>query len=72
MAHDLWHIIDATSELPNQEDDEVALQVIQNSCGPDIIFESMKISSAKIAWNTLAEKYNMPTNVDSGLSLSLA
>ena len=79
MAHDLWDIIAATTEPPNQEDDDVAfhawskknsmaLHVIQNSCEPGTLFE---ISSAKVAWNTLAEKY-FPKITSSGLSLSLS
>jgi hypothetical protein len=77
MAHDLWEIIEETTEPPRQEDDEaafkawskknsVALHVIQISCGPDAFLKIIQINSAKIAWDTLA------TDADSGLpSLSL-
>jgi hypothetical protein len=72
MAKDLWDTIEATSEPPKQEDDEIAfkdwceknsmaLNMIQVSCGPDALSVIRQISSAKIAWNTLA-----------GLSLSLS
>jgi hypothetical protein len=72
IAQDLWETIEATTEPPKQEDDEAtfkawsnknstALHVLQVSCGPDILPMIRKISSAKIAWNTLA-----------GLSLSLS
>jgi hypothetical protein len=77
MAHDLWGIIEATTEPPRQEDDEAAfkawskknskaLHVIQISCGPDTVFEIMQITLAKTAWYTLAEKYVVPTDADSG------
>jgi hypothetical protein len=76
MAQDLWEIIEATTLPPKQEDNAAAfnawskknsmtLRVIQISCGQDAISEIIKISSAKISWDTLAEKYN------SGPSLSL-
>jgi hypothetical protein len=82
MAQDLWDIIESTIEPPKQEDDEaafkdwsdknfMALQHIQNSCGPDTISEIKEIKSAKIAWNTLAEKYKVPKNTNTGLSFSL-
>jgi len=83
MAHDFWEIIEATTEPPRQEDDEaafkawskknfMALRVIQVSCEIDIVFEIIQITSAKTAWDTLAEKYDVPTDADSGLpSLSL-
>jgi hypothetical protein len=82
MAHDLWYIIEATTEAPRREDDEaafrawskknfMALHVIQISCGTDT-FSSIKwISTAKNAWDTLAGKYyNVPQTSNSGLSLS--
>ncbi|XP_062173538.1 uncharacterized protein LOC133879000 [Alnus glutinosa] len=77
MAHDLWKIIEETTEPPRQEDDEaafkawskknsVALHVIQISCGPDTFSNIIQINSAKIAWDTLAEKYGVPTDANSG------
>jgi L-fucose mutarotase/ribose pyranase (RbsD/FucU family) len=76
MAHDLWETVEETTEPPKQEDDEAAfkawskknstaLHVIQISSGLDTFYEIIEISSAKIAWDTLAKKYN------SGLFLSL-
>ena len=81
MAHDLWDIIEATTEPPRQEDDEAtfkawskknskALHVIHISCGPDTFSEIIEITVAKIAWETLAKKYNLPIKTDSGHSLS--
>lgn len=82
MAQDLWDIVESTAEPPKQEDDypahkdwskknSTALQVILNSCGPDTFSGIKEISSAKIAWDTLAQKYIEPKNINSGLSLSL-
>jgi hypothetical protein len=77
MAHDLWDIIEATTEPPRKEDEfafkawskknSKALHIIQISCGPDTFSRIIEIPSAKIAWDTLAEKYNVP-----GLYLSLS
>ncbi|KAE8038600.1 hypothetical protein FH972_011094 [Carpinus fangiana] len=63
MAHDLWDIIEETP--PRQKDNEVAfkawsknctaLHVIRISCGTDAFSRIKKISTAKIAWNALAE-----------------
>ena len=72
MAHDLWDIVEGTPKPPRKEDDEsafkawskkncTALHVIQISCGTDAFSRIKKMSTAKIAWNTLA-----------GLSLSLS
>jgi hypothetical protein len=83
MAQDLWDTVEATTEPPKQEDDEatfmawseknsMALNVIQKSCRPDTLFEIREISSANVAWNTLAVKYNVPKKTSSGLSLSLS
>ncbi|XP_042955347.1 uncharacterized protein LOC122291609 [Carya illinoinensis] len=74
MAHDLWDIIEQTTEPNTQEDDGVialeacnnknliALDAIKNSCGPDTFSQIREITSAKIAWDTLAEKYSAGTN----------
>jgi hypothetical protein len=81
MAHDLWEIIEATTKPPKQEDDETAfkawstrnftaLHLIQISCGPDTGFEIIQITSAKTAWDTLAEKYGMPIGADIGVDSS--
>jgi len=65
MAHGLWDTVEATIELPKQEDDEAvfkawseknstALHVLKVSCGQYALAMIMEINSAKIAWNTLA------------------
>ena len=82
ITHDLWDIVEETNKPPQQEDDgivfhawskknSIALQVIKNSCKLDTLFEIWEINSAKVVWNTLAEKY-LPENTNSGLSLSLS
>ncbi|XP_059439842.1 uncharacterized protein LOC132172371 [Corylus avellana] len=64
MAHDLWDMVEETNKP--QEDDEaafkawskknfMALHVIQISCGRDSFSRIKKISTAKTAWDTLAE-----------------
>ncbi|XP_062174035.1 uncharacterized protein LOC133879477 isoform X2 [Alnus glutinosa] len=78
MAQDLWDTVEATTEPPKQEDDEatfmawseknsMALNVIQKSCRPDTLFEIREISSANVAWNTLAVKYNVPKKTSSAV-----
>ncbi|KAL4599441.1 hypothetical protein ACB092_11G127500 [Castanea dentata] len=67
MAEDLWDIVEATNEPPTPENEAafkawrkmnaMALRVIQSSLGPDIFSDIMEITSARIAWETLAEKY---------------
>ncbi|XP_059438830.1 uncharacterized protein LOC132171513 [Corylus avellana] len=71
MAQDLWNTVESTIEPLKQEDDEavvtdfVALQVIQNSSGPDTVtHEIEEINSTNIARNTLAEECNMPNNIN--------
>ncbi|CAB4299286.1 unnamed protein product [Prunus armeniaca] len=70
VAQDLWEVVEATAEPPKPEeeaeaDDQfktwrkknaTALHTIQVSCGPDAFLMIKEISSAKIAWETLAEK----------------
>ncbi|CAL8118526.1 unnamed protein product [Prunus armeniaca] len=70
VAQDLWEVVEATAEPPKPEqeaeaDDQfkawrkknaTALHTIQVSCGPDAFSMIKEISSAKIAWDTLAEK----------------
>ncbi|XP_075644590.1 uncharacterized protein LOC142615706 isoform X2 [Castanea sativa] len=64
IAQDLWDFVKAIDECPKQEDDEaafkawtrknaLALHVIQISCEPRLCFVIRRISSAKIAWDTL-------------------
>ncbi|CAL8118464.1 unnamed protein product [Prunus armeniaca] len=71
VAQDLWEVVEATAEPPTPEqeaeaDDQfktwrkknaTALHTIQVSCGPDAFSMIKEISSAKIAWETLAEKH---------------
>lgn len=71
MTQDLWETIEVTTDLPEQEDNievafatwskknTIALHVIQNSCGPDAFSQIWEITSAKIAWYILEEKYNV-------------
>ncbi|KAG2673958.1 hypothetical protein I3760_13G113300 [Carya illinoinensis] len=78
LGQDLWDIVEATIEQPKQEDgaafklwskkNHMALHVIQNSCGTDTFYEIRKIVSAKIAWDTLAEMYNVPKDTNSVVS----
>ncbi|VVA39988.1 PREDICTED: ankyrin [Prunus dulcis] len=70
VAQDLWEVVEATAEPPKPEqeaevDDQfkawrkknaTALHTIQVSCGPDAFSMIKEISSAKIAWDTLAKK----------------
>jgi len=74
-AHDLWEIIEATTEPPREDDEaafkawskknSTALHVIKISCGTKTDFEIIQITSAKTAWDMLAEKYAVPTGADS-------
>ncbi|CAN6571757.1 unnamed protein product [Malus baccata var. baccata] len=67
LAQDLWEVVEETSEPPRREDHEVefmvwrknnakVLHAIQTCCGDDNYFIIRGISSAKVAWDTLAEK----------------
>ena len=76
MAQDLWEIVESTSEPPARENEAafkawnktnaMALHVIQMSCEPDTFSDIREISSARDAWDALAEKYK----TNSGTSLS--
>ena len=67
MAQDLWEIVESTSKPPARENEAafkawnktnaMALHVIQISCGPDTFSDIREITSARIAWQTLAGKY---------------
>ena len=67
MAEDLWDIVEATNEPPTPENEAafkacrkmnaMALRVIQSFLRPDQFSDIMEITSARIAWETLAEKY---------------
>ncbi|KAB2610476.1 ankyrin repeat-containing protein [Pyrus ussuriensis x Pyrus communis] len=67
LAEDLWEVVEETSEPPRREDGEAefmvwrknnakVLHAIQTCCGDDTYFIIRCISSAKVAWDTLAEK----------------
>ncbi|KAL4599560.1 uncharacterized protein LOC142615150 [Castanea sativa] len=67
MAQDLWEIVESTNEPPAPENEAalkawsktnaMALHVIQMSCQPNTFSDIREISSARIAWDTLAEKH---------------
>ena len=61
MAQSLWDIVESRSGSPTPENvavlNAMALHVIQNSCGPDTFSDIREITSARIAWETLAGKY---------------
>ncbi|KAM1187846.1 hypothetical protein ACFX2J_023725 [Malus domestica] len=67
LAEDLWEVVEETFEPPRREDGEAefmvwrknnakVLHAIQTCCGDDTYFIIRCISSAKVAWDTLAEK----------------
>ena len=67
MALDLWGVVESRSDSSRPENEAafkvwsktnaMALHVIQNSCGPDTFSDIREITSARIAWETLAGKY---------------
>ena len=67
MAQDLWDIVESRSSSPTSENvaalkvwsktNAMALHVIHISCGPDTFSDIRDITSARIAWETLAGKY---------------
>ncbi|KAL0008127.1 hypothetical protein SO802_009629 [Lithocarpus litseifolius] len=79
MAQDLWDIVESRSGSPTPENEAaskvwsktnaMALHVIQNSCGPDTFSDIREITSARIAWETLAEKYK-PKGLDPSGSMA--
>ena len=82
IAQDLWDIVKATDECPKPEGDEVAfkawtrknalaLHVIQISCEPRVCFVIRRISSAKIAWDTLKAICKIDKRDYDGMSLSI-
>ena len=50
----LWDIVKGTDELPKPEKNDRALEVIRRECRNEFCYAIEKISSAKIAWDTLA------------------
>ena len=56
----LWDIVKGTDELPNPEKNDLALEVIRRECRNEFRYAIEKISSAKIAWDTLAAICALP------------
>lgn len=81
MAHDLWEIIESTSEPPAPENEAafkawsktnaMALHVIQMSCEPDTFSNIRETSLARDAWDILAEMYKPNSGTPLSLSLSV-
>ncbi|XP_050281377.1 ankyrin repeat-containing protein ITN1-like isoform X4 [Quercus robur] len=79
MAQDLWEIVESRSDPPAPEieaafkawskTNAMALHVIQMSCQPNRFSDIREISSAGIAWYTLAEKYK-PKSPDPSSSIA--
>ena len=62
LAQNLWDFVESSSEpqsasKASSEKNAKALHAIQMFCGPATLSDIRTISSAKIAWDTLAEKY---------------
>ena len=79
----LWVIVEGTDELLKAETDEVASQawseknamalgVIRYSCGGRLCWAIEMITSAKIAWHTLAAICELPISSYKGISRSLS
>ncbi|KAF5442133.1 hypothetical protein F2P56_037180 [Juglans regia] len=68
LAQGLWDIVEPSSMETSKpayvefeawkKNNDAALHAIQSTCGLDILFLIYKISSAKIAWEKLAEIFN--------------
>ena len=82
IAQDLWDIVQATKKRPKLKNDKAAfkawskknamtLHVIQISCEPRVCFVIRRISSAKIAWETLKSICSIPKSDYFGMSLSI-
>nr|XP_023873700.1 uncharacterized protein LOC111986301 [Quercus suber] len=79
MAQDLWEIVETRRDPPAPEieaafkawskTNAMALHVIQMSCQPNRFSDIREISSARIAWDTLAEKYK-PKSPDPSSSIA--
>ena len=83
MNHKLWDIVEGTNEPPEAENDEAAFEdwseknalvfrVIVFSCGYRLRFAIWWITSAKIAWDTLAKICNFSRSSYIGISTSLS
>ena len=80
MNNNFWEIVEATTEPPMPEGDEIAFKAwsqknalalffIRESCGSNIFPRIGNISEAKKAWDTLAEEFSLYTNSYSGSCL---
>ncbi|XP_030967072.1 protein ACCELERATED CELL DEATH 6-like isoform X2 [Quercus lobata] len=76
MNNNLWEIVEATTEPPMPEGDEIAFKawsqknalalfLIRESCGSNIFPRIGNISEAKKAWDTLAEEFSCYNYTDS-------
>ena len=79
----LWDIVEGTDEILKAETDEAASQawseknamalgVIRYSCGGRLCWAIEMITSAKIAWHTLAAICKLPISSYKGISRSLS
>ncbi|KAL0007984.1 hypothetical protein SO802_009486 [Lithocarpus litseifolius] len=70
MKHDLWNIVETTTEPTTpawSKKNALALFFIRESYGPAGFDLIEKISMAKIAWDTFAEKSKSSADPDSGM-----
>lgn len=83
MDQHLWDIVEGTNEAPKAENDEaafkawseknaMALRVIRYSCGGRLFWAIEMVTSAKIAWHTLAAICKLPLSSCKGISRSLS
>ena len=54
MKHDLWNIVETTTEPAWSKENALALYLIRESCGSDRFSLIEKISKAKNAWDAIA------------------
>ncbi|KAF2294831.1 hypothetical protein GH714_021215 [Hevea brasiliensis] len=76
IAHDMWDTVEANTEPPNPHEADVefkawrkknaaALHAILISCSSEILSQIREIDSAKLCWDTLADKHKpQPQNED--------
>ena len=60
MDRQLWDIVEGTDDPPKAEKNDMALGLIKYSCGRDLAYKIRRITSAKIAWNTLVAVCTLP------------
>ncbi|XP_075644587.1 uncharacterized protein LOC142615704 isoform X4 [Castanea sativa] len=74
MKHDLWNIVETTPEPTTpawSKKNALALYFIRESFGSDGFYLVEKISKAKDAWDTFAEKSKSSAHPDSDMALDL-